>query len=285
MAHFARQKRQSRFYWAELGFMALGLLGLQPSLFINLIMGSQTKSNPFLSTLSNQTSDVYRDLPATHLASYYPAQPLLGLPSIAQGWPQYTPPSYGQNPTFGQPTYGQLTQSPFSQPYQQYNTSPQTLPTLGSYTPQHNYSTPSASNPHTPQYAQYSPTSPFASSNGGQNQPAYFAQANTGYSWPGAANSDQWSASQANNHSNRIGNFQTGAIYADNSNSPSGSYPYNALTPRSSPQSLFDSGYGSNNYLAGRANTASSLQTYGYPSSSAKPNAWQRYQPNSPMYR
>jgi hypothetical protein len=44
MAYFARQKRQTRFYWAELGFMALGLLGLQPSLFTNLIKGSQSKS-------------------------------------------------------------------------------------------------------------------------------------------------------------------------------------------------------------------------------------------------
>ncbi len=278
MAHFARQKRQSRFYWAELGFMALGLLGLQPSLFINLIMGSQTKSNPFQSTLPNQTFDVYRDLPATHLASYYPAQPFLGLPSLAQGWPPNTPPSYGQNLT-----YGQLAQNPFRQSGQQFNTSSQTFPTSGSYVPQQNYSNLAAYNPQ--QYAQYSPTPQFASSYGGQNQPAYLAQANTGYSWPGTANSDQWSALQSNNYDNRVGNFQPGAMYADNPNSISGSYPYNALTPRTSPRSLFDSGYGSNNYVAGRTNTASSSQTYGYPSSSSKPSAWQRYQPNNPTYR
>lgn len=244
MAHFARQKRQSRFYWAELGFMALGLLGLQPSLFTNLIMGSQTKSNPFHSTPQNQPLDLYRDLSATHLASYYPTQlsyptqPSIGLPAMVQGWPQYTPPTYGQNPpsgqpTYGQPTYGQLPQNPYSQPFQQLNAHSQTVPTSGLYA-QQNYSTPSAYNSQIPQYAQYSSTPQFATSYGGQNQPAYSAQANNGYSWPAAAN---------------VG------------------------------------GYGSNNDFAGRASTASSSQSYGYPSSSAKPGAWQRYQPNSSMYR
>ncbi len=257
MAHFVRQKRQSRFYWAELGFMALGLLGLQPSLFTNLILGSQPRSNPFHSTLQNQPFDPYRDLSATHLASYYPTQSSIGLPAIAQGWPHYTPPTYGQNPasgqpTYGQPTYGQLQQNPYAQPFQQLNAHSQTVPTTGLYA-QQNYTTPSAFNSQVPQYAQYSSTPQLSMSYGGQNQPTYFAQANNGYSWPGAANGDRW--------------------------------PYNALTPRSSQQSLFESGYGSINDVTGRANTASSSQSYGYPSSSAKPNAWQRYQPDSSMYR
>ena len=84
MAHYSRQKRQSRFYWAELGFMALGLLGLQPGLFTHLIFGSPSRPSSYddshYQAFSNQALsqiqelDHYRDWPQTYLASYHPTQ-------------------------------------------------------------------------------------------------------------------------------------------------------------------------------------------------------------------
>ena len=253
MAYFARQKRQSRFYWAELGFLALGLLGLQPSLIINLIMGSQAKSspnaNPVQQAFQNQPVDFYRDPSVTHLASYYPMQQWIGATGSAQASMPYAATAYGQIPYNGQLAYGQYAQAL--------------------------------------QYAQFAPLSQPTTPNGWQNQPVYLAQANTGYStagMSGTANSNQWSTSQANNYGNRVGSNQSSPTYSGNSFANAGTYPYNLQTPRTSQQSVFENGYNSN-YDTGRANTASAPQSYSYPSSSAKPSTWQRYQPTNPVYR
>jgi len=87
MASFVRQKRQTRFYWAELGFMALGLLGLQPSLFTNFLLGTQSKPSSAIDTnytSISQSADAYKDWASSQLNSLLTqhAGPLI----TPQGW-------------------------------------------------------------------------------------------------------------------------------------------------------------------------------------------------------
>ena len=157
MAHFSRQKRQSRFYWAELGFMALGLIGLQPGLFTHLIFGSPSRPtsyddshyqaflNPALNQI--QTLDHYRDWPQTYLASYHPAPSIYGTVGSNQGW------ASSQLPTSSYLPSTSYSQSP-------YLTSQFPQPSI--------YPQPAA------------PT-------GWQNQATYVAQSNNGYTQPSLA--------------------------------------------------------------------------------------------------
>ena len=109
MAYYARQKRQSNFYWAELGFMAVGLLGLQPELFINLIQGSQSKVTAYENRLYApsvyQAYDFSRDYSANARPSNYLGQ---------------TNTSYMSNPLFSQySAEAQTNQAQGNNPYDQ----------------------------------------------------------------------------------------------------------------------------------------------------------------------
>ena len=296
MAYFARQKRQSKFYWAELGFMALGLLGLQPSLFTNLILGSQTKSisydEPYYQASHYQPLLGYRDRASGQFASLLPVQPVSSPFISAQGWVSQNSNSYLPSPSYNQSAYHQPSSYVQQQPYAQssyaqslYAQQPTSVGVTG-FAPQQNYLPQSAYNQ---QPQQFSPSAYQAASNAWANQPAYLAQANTGYSTPSAAANNNWSGAQPNLYGNNNSNYQASTnypsnLYPSNTNSKASSYPYNALAPRSAQQQTF--GNNTSYYNSGPTNNASSAQSYPYQSNAATSGSWQRYQaPGSPLYR
>ncbi len=291
MAYFARQKRQSKFYWAELGFMALGLLGLQPSLFTNLILGSQTKSisykEPYYQAALYQPYDGYRDGAFGQFASQLPVQHASIPFNSAQGWMAQTATqnaNYFPSTSYNQPAYQQPSTYAQPQPYTQslYAQQPTSAGMTGfaqqqKYLPQSSY------------YQQpFSPSAYQPASNAWANQPAYLAQANSGYSTPNAANNN-WLGAQPNLYGNNTNNYQSNAsypsnLYPSNTNSKASVYPYNALAPRSAQQQPF--GNNTSYYNSGTTNNASSAQSYPYQSNAATSGSWQRYQaPGSPLYR
>lgn len=281
MAHFSRQKRQSRFYWAELGFMALGLLGLQPGLFTHLIFGSPSRPssyddshyqaflNPALSQI--QTLDHYRDWPQTYLASHHPAQSIYGTVGPNQGWAPLQPStssylpstSYSQSPyvtsQFPQPsTYAQQQQQLFAQLPAFTGTS--TIPQ------QQNYSPPSANYQQQLPYAQsMQPAAP----TGWQNQATYVAQSNSSYTQPSLAASG----------------YPPTAAYQPSSYPNTFTSAYNGLATKATQQPLFDTSYNSN-YNTGTAKASSSALNYPYQPNTANTSTWQRYRaPTPPIYR
>jgi len=279
MAYFARQKRQSKFYWAELGFMALGLLGLQPSLFTNLILGSPAKSisykepyyqaaiyQPFDGTNSYLPSTSYNQS-AYHQPYNYVQQIPYTQPASAQ--PLYAQPLYAQ-PLYAQPLYAQ----------QPVGSGLSLIAQPQNYLPQSAYYQ---------QPQQFSPSAYQVASGAWANQPAYLAQANTGYSTPSAAANNNWLGAQPNLYGNNNSNYQPTTnypsnLYPSNTNSKASAYPYNALAPRSAQQQTF--GNNTRYYNSGATNNTSTAQSYPYQSNSATSGSWQRYQaPGSPLYR
>ncbi len=158
MAYFARQKRQTKTYWAELGFMALGLFGLQPGLFTSLLTPSQAKysadTDPYYSTYQNRPSSSYSDYwssPSLALAANlyggntggwpqsqpYVASTLLPVTSTLQ--PSFLTAQYAQTPNLSQlgayaqqPLYSQAAYNPYSppnysQPYSNQSNLPQSF--------------------------------------------------------------------------------------------------------------------------------------------------------------
>ena len=250
MAHFARQKRQTRFYWAELGFIALGLLGLQPGLFTHLIFGPPARPSSYddshYQALYNQALsqsqglDHYRDWPQTYLASYYPA------PSIYAG-------------QFPQP-------SSYTQPHQQsYTQLPAYTGTAANQQLKH-YSPQSANYQQQLQYAQSVPPN---AATGWQNQAAYLAQSNNGYTPSSLATSS----------------YQPTAAYQLNSYPNALTSAYSGLATRPSQPPLFDTSTNST-YNTGPGNAASSALSYPYQPNTANTSTWQRYRaPTTPIYR
>ncbi|AMV30957.1 hypothetical protein VN12_02500 [Pirellula sp. SH-Sr6A] len=102
------RKKNSRFYWAELGFLALGLVGLNPSLLTDLLIGS--------------TVPVPQNIPSQPLYGYppptsapYGAYP--GNPYTDNGWhgatPNYQPTAYFPQSSYANPqTAGGLISQP-----------------------------------------------------------------------------------------------------------------------------------------------------------------------------
>ena len=296
MAYFARQKRQSKFYWAELGFMALGLLGLQPSLFTNLILGSQTKSTSYKEP--NYQSAIYQpfagypDGASGQFASLFPVQHAPSTFNSAQGWMAqnsnpylplaiYTPSAYHQPSNYAQQQL--YAQQPYAQ--QLYAQQPISAGMTG--LAQHQNNLPQSA--YYPQPQQYSPSAYQAASSAWANQPAHLAQANTGYSTPSASANNNWLGAQPNNYGNNSSNYQPTANYPSNSypsntSSKAGAYPYNALAPRSAQQQPF--GNNTSYYNSLPTNNASTAQSYPYQSNAATSGSWQRYQaPGSPLFR
>lgn len=277
MAHFARQKRQSRFYWAELGFLALGLVGLQPSLFTNLLAGSQSKLNLYQKSLHNQESpyypalDSYRDWTNTHLSSYMPTQPMNGLENQNQRWP----PSQAVPSVLHQTSYPQSAYrvGQFSQP-SAYAHSQQQL-----YAQQLGYSG-AESNPnylsYTPQSANYHPQQlttrslPQSVPNGWQNQAVYHADSINSYTNPNASTYGNSLTSQSTNFGSNPARYQPRAAYQ----------PYSRL----SQQPIFESGYDTN-YRAGTASAGSAAQNYPYTPNATNSGAWRPYRPATSIYR
>lgn len=266
MAHFARQKRQSRFYWAELGFLALGLLGLQPSLFTNLMSGSQSKSSSHHQAFQNQeftqnpAFDIYRDWTNTHLSSYMPTQQI-SYPQSAHLAGQFAQPStyaQSQQQLYAQlPAYAGTGSNPYHQSY---------APQSANYHPQ-------------PLYTQ---SIQQAVPSGWQNQAAYPAEASNGYPNPNASAYGNWLPSQPTTYGSNTGSYQPNAAYQPYSNI--GTNAYSGLTPRLSQQPLFESGYNSN-YRTGTASTALSAQSYPFPSNTTNSGAWRPYRPATSIYR
>jgi len=152
MAYFARQKRQTKTYWAELGFMALGLFGLQPSLFTNLLSVPQPNlsavSDPFYAAYQSRHQSKYFDywnVPSLTLASdlyganagSFPQSPFLAnsySPAINTLQPSFFAAQYPQSANVGQlsaysqqPLYAQAAYAPpYSAPTysQQYSIQP-----------------------------------------------------------------------------------------------------------------------------------------------------------------
>ncbi len=256
MAHFARQKRQSRFYWAELGFIALGLLGLQPGLFTHLIFGPparpssyddsryQAFSNQALSQFQGLDND--RDRSQTYLASYHPAQ------SIYAG--QFAQPSFYAQPQ--QQSYAQLpayTETAANQQLQYYP------PQSANYQQQLQYAQSVQPNPAT----------------GWQNQATYVAQSNNGYTPTGLSASGYQPAQT----------YQPTATYQPNSYPNALTSGYSGLATRPLQQPLFDTSTNST-YNTGPGNAASSALSYPYQPNSANTSTWQRYRaPTTPIYR
>lgn len=100
MALFSRQKRQPRTYWAELGFLVLGLLGLQPNLFLSLLQSAPAKVASYAEQngypVSPQSLEAFRNWSASQLAGVAPQ--LQSNPSaVPGGWqqPNYPAPTTG----------------------------------------------------------------------------------------------------------------------------------------------------------------------------------------------
>ena len=320
MAAFIRQKRQSRFYWAELGFMALGLLGLQPALFTNFLMGTQSKpayndasyANPQL-----QSFEIYKDWAASQLASIL-THGQAGPVNTGNGWlPQpvgtngalpsttfapnnfvpnqvaanYTHPSpYAQQQyTYPQQTYPQQTYA--QQPHSQsaaYGQGAYGSPTYGSPTyAQAPYNYPTQNLAASPQNYAAQPTySNHASSN--QNQAAYMAQANPPYSAYGQPQS-QWTPAQStSSHNYSQGGYNP--IASTGNNYPAyGNAGYAATTnPASSYQA---SSYPASNYQAGwnqNYNSPAASPTYSPltgQSHLGHSNTYQPYVPNTGVWQ
>lgn len=286
MAHFSRQKRQSRFYWAELSFLALGILGLQPSLFTNLLSGSQSKLSSYKPAFHNQefpyypNFDSHRDWSNTYLSSYMPVQQISGLENSNQRWPpsqSFTgavhPTSYPQSAylaaQFAQPsTYAQSQQQLYAQPTSYAGAG--SNPYSPSYYPQ-------SANVHPQQ--QYTQSMQQTVPNGWQNHAGSLVNASNGNTNPNTSAYGNWLSSQSTNYGSNNGSYQPSAAYQPYSNM--GTNLYSGLTPRLSQQPLFESSYNSN-YRTGAASTGSAAQTYPNTTGSG---AWRPYRPATSIYR
>ena len=176
MAYFARQKRQTKTYWAELGFMALGLFGLQPGLFTSLLTPSQAKLpaiiDPYYAAQQGRPSLAYSD---------YMSSPSLAIASNLYGpntgsWVQsqpYTASSFLPATSVQQPSF-MAAQYPATSNLSQLSAYiPQSLYSQAAYNP--SYLQPNYSQPYSNQPNQSQPFSTgqnvYQSTQFGYNQP------------------------------------------------------------------------------------------------------------------
>ncbi len=135
MAIFGRQKRQPRTYWAELGFMILGLLGLQPTLFMSLLQGTPEKVANYAEqngySVSPQSLEVLRDWTTSHLTGLLPHSQQ-GPISTPNGWAPVPVQASGTLPSTSYTPSGYLASQPMAQPYSTQNA----YGTPASYAPQ-----------------------------------------------------------------------------------------------------------------------------------------------------
>ena len=258
MSNFPRQKRQARSYWAELGFLALGLFALQPSLLSNLLSGSQSNSSFELGS-----------------RTMAPQNPLA---QNSQNWrvnsfdPNYAPP-YQYAPMSGHQNvpsqYIVGLQNPMNsvspnnssgQYYPAYTTG-QVNGQTQQLSPYYGFQQPQALQSSNGYAYGYQPEYPNARSSG--NTPSN--------GWP-----SQTAANYSSNWKNTSSNVHTG----------NASNRFSSLIVKPSQSSLFGNGngntnYGADNYLSGRTNSA----YYPYPTNSTGSNGFTPYRPGNSFYR
>ncbi|HUP77382.1 MAG TPA: hypothetical protein VM260_02395 [Pirellula sp.] len=294
MAHFSRQKRQSRFYWAELGFLTLGLLGLQPSLFTNLLAGSQSKLSSFKPVFHNQeypyypAFDGYWDWMNIQQSSYMPTQSTIGPENQNQRWfPSQTvtsalhPTSYPQS-TFLAAQYAQPSTYVLSQP-QLFAQQPSFAGT--GLIPHYLGNAPQSTNYHPQQHTTQSMQQ--AVPYGWQNHAASLAATSSGYANNGYTNSNASGygnlfSAQPTNYGSNTGSYQPSAAYQHSSHN--GADSYGGLAPSLAQQPLFESGYNTNR-RTGTAITGTAAQNYPYMPNSTSSGAWRPYRPATSIYR
>lgn len=310
MAVFGRQKRQSRFYWAELGFMALGLLGLQPSLFTSLFTGLQSKPASYVDPnyTTAQPQDFYRDWAASQLVSIL-TNPHSGPVHTTNGWaPAPFNGSQVPSTSYGQPGYAATqyssAQSYGNPPAQSHGTpqyAAQNYPTPNyapSYANPGQFNGPPNSNPQNFAQPNYAPQQqqPYAQPAYSQMQPS----SNGAYSptFSTAANPNNQSAHASTSQSN-ASNPYARPNQATNANG-FGAYS-NVPQPAYQPSGSYSTGYGVPGYgvptvnnanpydtgvVAGTSPYASQLGTSNPQSNTGvSSGTWQRYQaPTSSTY-
>jgi hypothetical protein len=283
---YLRQKRPVRTYWAELGFLVLGLLGLQPSLFTSLITGAQTKPANYYEPQNPQYNDwVHNTLTGLvahiqnsgpqHTGTHWSSQPVANnsfYPSTSPVQGSFQNPNWqnqgnynvsgsqpygqqlGSSLANGQPNYSSaqqqsLVQQPWGTNGNQWNTS------VNSY----NYGSSNNLGTSVPGYGNqnYQAPSAWSSTNVGANHSAYspslYGQTNpTNYAMNQSSGFPTYSP-QIAQHS---GNAQP--PFLQQPTTPSGY----------SPQLYGQTGYGQFNSNQNNFNSNGS-------------GNWQRYQPNS----
>ncbi len=259
MAIFGRQKRQPRTYWAELGFMILGLLGLQPTLFMSLLQGTPEKVANYAEqngySVSPQSLEAIRDWTTSHLNGLLPHSQQ-GPMSTPNGWAPVPVQATGALPSTSYTPSGYLASQPMTQPYPMQNTygtaagyaqQPATYGQTGAGYGQPNYSQPGYSQPG------------YSQPNYGQSNYGQFGNAQAGY-----GQQPQYGTNPANTYS-----ANTYSANANPTNSFGNQYQ-TAQHPAVNPQT----GYGYNNpYQTPGYNVPSSNQQPYYGGSSLNANA------------
>ncbi len=272
MSQFPRQKRQARTYWAELGFLVLGLFALQPNLLRSLFSGTQINANsyadrPYYPVNQNYANSNSQSWQANSMGSMY--------------LPAYQNPIYiGQQAWVPQRTIGSLppANSNSSALLQaQY----QPTPAMNqSYVPWDYNQAQQHSVPTGYGYQQpYQNAQPWANTarNDWQSQQSYDNQG-TGRFSASTQTNGQWPT-----HPDSTGR---GSSYPSNMYAGSSSNPFKPLVTKPAQPSLFGSGssnYGADSYLSGRANSTS--QRFPYPTNSSSTNSFTPYRPGSNLTR
>jgi hypothetical protein len=268
MSYFPRQKRQARTYWAELGFLALGLFALQPSLLSNLFSVPPNRTAveygrqlyaPQTYPVSNSQNWLANSLGSNYVPAYLTPQ-MYGAQNLAghQSWPPQNTPSM-PNPTGISSAYYSAGQFPTAYTGQGFG-----------------YSMPSSST-----YAMQQPQSLW---NGREYQPSQSSHLQTSntYAYPNTQNyaAAAYSGWPTQTTANRNWNNSPTNSYAGSSTNP-----FNSLTrPAQSP--LFGNsnrnGYsGADSYLSGRTNSSYSP----YPANANSSDSFTPYRPGNSLYR
>jgi hypothetical protein len=312
MAIYARQKRQTRFYWAEIGFMILGLLGLQPALFTSLLSSTPAKTTSYPETtypsLHQPTLDSYKDLGVNYIANLWNQAQSQGLLTAAlpNTGPVHTGTSWTPAPVNA--AYLPSTSASSSWPPQYSNNPYGQWPNTGTAQPQSGmYSPPVAQQPYPPQYYAQPQSTYMAQSHAPTPYPS--SSANT---YSGQAPAANWNLQHGgqSTHPNQgypSANYNSypNATYQNNgypnppSAYPQSNYNTNLTAPQSYPaansaSAAWPNTFGANtgNYSAqhpshiatGAAywpSTAQNVNQYPYGTATPASNTgtWQRYQP------
>ena len=316
MAIFGRQKRQPRTYWAELGFMVLGLLGLQPTLFMSLLQGTPEKVVNYAQqngySVSPQSLETFRDWTGSQITGLLPHSQQ-GPMNTQNGWAPVPVQARGTLPSTSYIPNSYMAPQPMMQPFTTQNGYSQ----QNGYTQQNVYS-PAAT------YTQQ-PTA-YGQAGGQYLQPSNgqlgFSQADNRYPNHFQNNSSMTGQTSANSYPpNQFQTAQHPAVgpqtgfgynnqYSANPNvygngtyqgqgynvPPSNQQPFyggSTLNANANPYgapgpNTLNNSHNSSNTWS-RATPLSSPSSYSasqFNGSQANPGAWQRYQPaNSPLYR
>ena len=153
MSTTRRRNRKPRFYWAELGFLLLGLIGLRPEIITELL---PTRNNNYPPTHANQLQPLAGYPPYYQQPAAY-QQPVAYQPQLAYQQPVHNPQSinYANSPyPTTNPTY--YAANTYQQPQSRIANLPTTYPT-----PNNNSTVaPTSSNLTIPNYRSTPPNTP-----------------------------------------------------------------------------------------------------------------------------